>query len=777
MDTEIIAFDTLMNEATTALGEFAGDKWTDFNIHDPGVTILEYLAYALHDVSFRANLPVGDMVASATDRNGMRQFLPPPNKCLEAPIVTDNDIRALVMDLHFVRNVWIEARNDGLKDITIDVSATLGARQRRWLRQAVREVIVRHRMIGTDVGAISFLERLPIEVDLTLEVSEHISDLEQFLYQLFLKIDDYIMALPIMPDVRNFDFPNNSTFGPQLIHGYYDEASLIASERKDKLDINGLIKVIEKTESFGLPDTALQVRGLKASRVKKQSREGVFSQVNDMVRSGLSDLDLDTDCAYELNLESSRLLLQQGETVLSPDLSSTFAEIRRIRNQKSLDKKLVDVKIPSAGVAREDLSYYRSVQTEFPSLYSLKKGELTKSATKAERAHAKQLQGFILLFEQFIANAIARIQSSPALLGVSSLTSPTAGLVEKIDFHAGLEGLNSKLREKSQVLFDNGFDNRRLACDWRRFAANIFGEADRFEDIYALNVTAQEKYLGWNYHICPEGGRSLLWLETYLRKYLINTDQTTPHDPGSVNVTVQCNSKTTGAPEQYQFLLELEKGNGSLIGQTLFKDAETAQREGDRALSLAASRHRHRIVPQKVHHEPGYLHELLDAYGNVIARSVDAYERVTILERDVDAWVKAGKNSGTSQKAFVVDHILLRPAQEMTMQELPPACMNQISIILPSSRRYWKDNLNINKVLSDLEGRLPAHILANILWLNDEDLEEFEEAYSAWIDDYWGGGPALSYTRDQLISLLESYGLSGWSERDAFSASGGQYDV
>ena len=36
------------------LERLAGHLWTDFNDHDPGITILEQLCYALTDVAYRA---------------------------------------------------------------------------------------------------------------------------------------------------------------------------------------------------------------------------------------------------------------------------------------------------------------------------------------------------------------------------------------------------------------------------------------------------------------------------------------------------------------------------------------------------------------------------------------------------------------------------------------------------------------------------------------------------------------------------------------------------
>src|SRR3954466_4130119 len=45
----------------------ASNSWTDYNVHDPGVTILELLSYALTDLGYRATFPIADLLASDSD--------------------------------------------------------------------------------------------------------------------------------------------------------------------------------------------------------------------------------------------------------------------------------------------------------------------------------------------------------------------------------------------------------------------------------------------------------------------------------------------------------------------------------------------------------------------------------------------------------------------------------------------------------------------------------------------------------------------------------------
>jgi hypothetical protein len=54
----------LRAEALELLGRLCGDQWSDFNSHDPGITILEQLCYALTELAWRSQWSIEDLLAS-----------------------------------------------------------------------------------------------------------------------------------------------------------------------------------------------------------------------------------------------------------------------------------------------------------------------------------------------------------------------------------------------------------------------------------------------------------------------------------------------------------------------------------------------------------------------------------------------------------------------------------------------------------------------------------------------------------------------------------------
>ena len=74
----------LDQEALFALGmeqvrALSGSVWTDHNLHDPGITILELAAYALTDLTYRASYPLEDLLATSSGNaaNMAGQFFTP----------------------------------------------------------------------------------------------------------------------------------------------------------------------------------------------------------------------------------------------------------------------------------------------------------------------------------------------------------------------------------------------------------------------------------------------------------------------------------------------------------------------------------------------------------------------------------------------------------------------------------------------------------------------------------------------------------------------------
>lgn len=103
-DHPSLDYEVLRAEGIRHLENLATELWTDFNAHDPGITFLELLSYAITDLGYRTRkLPIADLLAGGKEK----AFFEVPEILPCAP-VTACDYRKLLIDVEGVKNAWVE---------------------------------------------------------------------------------------------------------------------------------------------------------------------------------------------------------------------------------------------------------------------------------------------------------------------------------------------------------------------------------------------------------------------------------------------------------------------------------------------------------------------------------------------------------------------------------------------------------------------------------------------------------------------------------------------
>ncbi len=122
LDPDGLDFDALRKEAIGYVQDLCGDIWTDYNLHDPGVTILEQACYGLTDLAYRSGFEVADYLA---DENGSIDYeshaLFSPQDILPSSPVTKTDYEKTFYDaIPEIANIWFKkalANNAGLTSL------------------------------------------------------------------------------------------------------------------------------------------------------------------------------------------------------------------------------------------------------------------------------------------------------------------------------------------------------------------------------------------------------------------------------------------------------------------------------------------------------------------------------------------------------------------------------------------------------------------------------------------------------------------------------------
>nr|WP_321236374.1 hypothetical protein [uncultured Psychroserpens sp.] len=101
-------FKSLREKGIDLIGRFSGEVWTDYNVHDPGITILEALCYSLADIGLRVNLDIRDLLVPQKESKFSVAGMFPIKDILPASPLTKDDYRKLLIDIPGIRNAWLE---------------------------------------------------------------------------------------------------------------------------------------------------------------------------------------------------------------------------------------------------------------------------------------------------------------------------------------------------------------------------------------------------------------------------------------------------------------------------------------------------------------------------------------------------------------------------------------------------------------------------------------------------------------------------------------------
>jgi len=127
---ESMRFDRLREIGLKRIQELSKTIWTDYNLHDPGMTTLEALCYAITDLGYRLTFDIKDLLANDPETEGdvdFKNFFTARQILHNAP-VTLKDFRKLLMDVAVladgevlgIKNAWALPSTDSEMKLYVD---------------------------------------------------------------------------------------------------------------------------------------------------------------------------------------------------------------------------------------------------------------------------------------------------------------------------------------------------------------------------------------------------------------------------------------------------------------------------------------------------------------------------------------------------------------------------------------------------------------------------------------------------------------------------------
>ncbi len=101
-------YDFLLQEGLKYVEKLGNKFWTDYNPHDPGITILEVLCYAITELGYRADFNIKDVLTVKNGKIENNTFFTASSIFSNAAL-TETDYRKLLIDIDGISNAWFQS--------------------------------------------------------------------------------------------------------------------------------------------------------------------------------------------------------------------------------------------------------------------------------------------------------------------------------------------------------------------------------------------------------------------------------------------------------------------------------------------------------------------------------------------------------------------------------------------------------------------------------------------------------------------------------------------
>lgn len=412
-------FDRLRKEGIDISQDLSGLEWTDYNHHDPGVTILEQVCFGLTDLIYRTKFDVADYLCDESGSISMSSL------GLHAP-----------QDVFFGRPSTAADYQKALLDMSSDISdvelygGAIGSDSSAYglykirVRKSSAGVIENAELAVQTRSHFNKLRNLCEDIDGEIEVVE--------------EVDCYLSAeISAKPGYR---------IANVLAEVFYKATEELSKSVVYKTFSAGLVKGESLDEIFEGPYTQKglieneQVAHAGSFKNKRLFESSILSSLRDidgveyidslslkLFDEGLDESKLSASCMYRLidpsSAESFKCIVVKSSgrpaTFALDEFRAQFDTVRFANRSKSypLSEDLLLSK-PFKGTHRK-LAAYQSVQNHFPDTYGINQFGVPENYSAERKAQALQLKSYLLLFEQIMSNYLANLGSIRQLFSIN----------------------------------------------------------------------------------------------------------------------------------------------------------------------------------------------------------------------------------------------------------------------------------------------------------------------------------------------------------------------
>jgi hypothetical protein len=423
--------------------ELGGKLWTDYNSHDPGITTLEVLSYAITDLGMRMNLNMEDILASEdADKDIHTQFLK-ATEILPSRPLNELDYRKLFIDITSVaghkrpiRNCWLVPKNEalyvdcktgqidfkpigektqsfnvkGLYDLYVDYAEDIDAVGKGCEKSNVNiQILDRYhanRSLCEDLAEIKEVETQKVAVCARIGLVNKAD--EELVHAKVLKVINNYLSPEVhfysLKQMLDKGLATDQIFeGPLLDNGFIDTVELSNSQLRREVRLSDIIAEIMKID------------GIKEiHEISIAGCDNVIKQTNDWLICIEKGRKPELCELSSFSYSKGSLPLNINDNKVQDYLETLKREEEVLRDDARQNKELT---LPQG--TSYDIANYATILNEFPDTYGVGMSGIIGNQTPEREALAKQLKGYLLFFDQILAGYFKHLEKVKEVLSVS----------------------------------------------------------------------------------------------------------------------------------------------------------------------------------------------------------------------------------------------------------------------------------------------------------------------------------------------------------------------
>lgn len=397
--------------------------WTDYNISDSGITILETLCYGISDLVYRLNFPIVDLLTLQSTADSHEQFFLPEQVLPNGPL-TVNDYRRLLIDKPGINNAWIHAnKSSGLYIVFLDLSE--GYRNISTIQTQALNSLNTQRNLAEKFGYLEVLEKVHIQVSLSLVLTDNADSsrvtklVNQLCRDFFsVSVPKYTFAQLLEHQISVADILQ----GPLVKHGF------VLSE-----DLNRNQAVFNESdeEHLAKPTFIFNLDCLK----QHLSELAEIKQVQELsVQSEHKKYQPDK----ETNIEITGLVPEYaGVAVQLYQYGLSLGEQVLTAEDKPQVQVQSDIDFSFPRGQTRHLAAYTKLQQDFPAYYQVGEGQEFSGLSELEQHRVNQLNAYLDIFNQTLQQSFLQLSDVAEQLKIVK-TAPTANTEKNLQLQNNL---------------------------------------------------------------------------------------------------------------------------------------------------------------------------------------------------------------------------------------------------------------------------------------------------------------------------------------------------